>query len=148
MNINRFNVRVYGLILNDEGQLLLSHEQMGAHRFVKFPGGGLEFGEGTIACLRREVYEECSQEIGNVEHFYTTDFLQVSAFRKTDQLLSIYYKTRFVNEGLRAEALTPSIIEKGKLQRFQWHRITDLHDANLTFPVDKVVLELLKKEWL
>ena len=57
----------------------------------KFPGGGLEYGEGLIDGLSREFEEEMGQKIYNVKHYYTTDFFQRSSFKYTDQLLSIYY---------------------------------------------------------
>ena len=61
---------------------------------VEFPGGGLEFGEGTIDCLKREFREEFNLEIEVGELFYLTDFFQVSAFSENDQVISIYYLIR------------------------------------------------------
>jgi len=43
---------------------------------TKFPGGGLQFGEGTIDCIKREFREELGCEIGVLKHFYTTDYFQ------------------------------------------------------------------------
>ena len=42
-----FNVRVYGLLINDQNQILISDEQEYGMQFSKFPGGGLEYGEGS-----------------------------------------------------------------------------------------------------
>jgi len=44
----RFNVRVYGLLINDRNEILISDEQEYGMQFSKFPGGGLEYGEGLI----------------------------------------------------------------------------------------------------
>ncbi|RZK13557.1 MAG: NUDIX hydrolase, partial [Flavobacterium sp.] len=49
-----FNVRVYGVLINHDNQVLISDEQSGGRTFSKFPGGGLELGEGLIDALKRE----------------------------------------------------------------------------------------------
>lgn len=88
--IVRFNIRVYGILVNSAGQLLVSDEIIRGHPVTKFPGGGLEFGEGTRDCLKREFFEECGIEVKVGDHFYTTDFFLPSAFDRS-QVISIYY---------------------------------------------------------
>jgi hypothetical protein len=39
--MKQFNIRVYGLLINDEQQNLLSDEYRSGFAFTKFPGGGL-----------------------------------------------------------------------------------------------------------
>jgi len=85
-----FNVRVYGLLINPEKEILISDEQEYGIRFTKFPGGGLESGEGLVDGLKREFKEECDLEIEIVKHFYTTDFYVKSAFNDS-QVISVYY---------------------------------------------------------
>ena len=58
-----FNVRVYGLLINEFDQVLLSDEEESGFRFSKFPGGGLEYGEGLIDGLKREFMEELGIEV-------------------------------------------------------------------------------------
>ena len=58
--INSFNIRVYGLIL-ESGSILLSKELIMGEEVFKFPGGGLEYGEGLIDGLNREFEEEMGQ---------------------------------------------------------------------------------------
>ncbi len=69
-----FNVRVYGLLIDSQSRVLISDEEEYGIRFSKFPGGGLEHGEGLIDGLKREFMEECDAAIDVLEHFYTTDF--------------------------------------------------------------------------
>ena len=46
-DLTRFNVRVYGLLINEHQQLLVSDEAFkNGMLATKFPGGGLELGEG------------------------------------------------------------------------------------------------------
>ena len=53
-----FNVRVYGVLLDEEKRLLVSDEFIRGQYITKLPGGGLEIGEGTRDCLQREFKEE------------------------------------------------------------------------------------------
>ena len=85
-----FNVRVYGILI-DGNRLLVSDEKHRDISFTKLPGGGLQFGEGTVDCLKREFLEETSLEVEIISHFYTVDFFQPSAFNPQQQVISIYY---------------------------------------------------------
>ena len=138
-----FNVRVYGLLINSNNELLLSDERRGGFSFTKFPGGGLEFGEGVVDALIREFSEELAIDVSVGDLFYVNDFFQVSAFNANHQLLSFYY---FVNynkcEEIGQETYQFPLIEDGEKQR--WVAISDLTDIDFTFPIDKVVIEKLK----
>ena len=136
--IKSFNLRVYALII-DEDSILVSRELIMGKYLYKFPGGGLEFGEGLIEGLQRESMEEMNQNLKNIEHFYTTDFFQQSQFDSKDQLIAIYYKAK----------LTSKINNKLKVPIkdfpvFEWKKIIDLSDKDLHFPTDKFVFNLLK----
>jgi len=88
--MKRFNIRVYGIWINDKQEILVSDERIGDFKFTKFPGGGLEFGEGIKDCLIREWKEELNIDIEVGNHIYTTDYFQLSAFDQTSQIISIY----------------------------------------------------------
>ena len=64
----RFNIRVYGVLINDQKQVLVADELIRGKNYTKFPGGGLEFGEGTRDCLRREFLEEMNLKVEVKEH--------------------------------------------------------------------------------
>ncbi|MFA6260771.1 MAG: NUDIX domain-containing protein [Bacteroidia bacterium] len=143
--LNRFNVRVYG-ILEWEDQVLLIHEKIGDFHFTKFPGGGLELGEGLAECLIREFMEEAALPVAVDQHLYTTDFFQQSMFRPTDQLISVYYKvTALADPGLiRLDEFEIENDGKKEQLRFFWVRKEALNPALVTFPIDKKVVELLR----
>ena len=87
----RFNIRVYGILRDSNNRVLVSDEFIRGDYFTKFPGGGLEFGEGTRDCLAREFMEETGLTVTIGDHIYTTDHFQLSAFNKEHQIFSIYY---------------------------------------------------------
>ncbi|HEY9194789.1 MAG TPA: NUDIX hydrolase [Mucilaginibacter sp.] len=142
-----FNVRVYGLLLNENDELLISDEQEYGMRFTKFPGGGLELGESLIDGLKREFIEECNLEIEVVGHFYTTDFLVKSAFNNS-QVISVYYLVRNISPvNLTIKNIPFDFDGEGEvLQAFRWVPITSLSIADFEFPTDKRVVELLLNE--
>lgn len=146
-----FNIRVYGILLDSNQRLLVSDEFIRGAYITKLPGGGLEFGEGTRDCLKREFKEETGLEVLIGEHFYTTDFFQVSAFNQRDQIVSIYYRVH-TNEPIQLETktkpfdLSPEQTSNpnGESEVFRWIPWQDLHPDCVTLPIDKVVIKLLK----
>ena len=141
-----FNVRVYALIVNQQEQVLLSDEYQLDTKMTKFPGGGLHFGEGTIDCLKREAVEEFGQEIEVLEHFYTLDYYQPSMFYTQCQLLSIYYKARFVGPlqfKISDRPFDFPEMKNGNIS-FRWKPLSDITPDDMTLPVDKVVAGKLR----
>lgn len=137
--MKQFNIRVYGLLLNENNEVLLSDETRNGFSFTKFPGGGLEWGEGIHDCLKREFKEELGISIRVGELFYLTDFFQESAFNQNDQLISVYYIVSTEQE-LNREFLS----EHG--EQWRWHVITDLSEKDVTFPIDKLVATMLAQK--
>lgn len=152
MNIpGNFIIRVYGIIVNERLEVLLSDEFQLGMKMTKFPGGGLEFGEGTIDGLKREFKEECNgQEIKNINHFYTTDFFQKALFYENKQLLSIYYMAELTDPIKFQISKKPFDFQENKNgnQSFRWIKINNLNEAEITFPIDKFVAGKLKQLFL
>jgi ADP-ribose pyrophosphatase YjhB (NUDIX family) len=141
-----FNIRAYAIIINNKKEVLLSDEHRFGKSFTKFPGGGLEFGEGIKDCLFREIKEELNLEIKSYQHFYTTEFFQLSAFHQNQQIISIYYKVELF-EYAKIETENKPFNFKNGLQEdaqiFRWKALNYLSSEDLTFPIDKHVVELL-----
>ncbi len=137
-HINSFNIRVYGLIL-ESGLILLSKELIMGEEVIKFPGGGLEHGEGLIEGLNREFKEEMGQRIYNVKHYYTTDFFQRSSFKFTDQLISIYYTGK-----LKHKVVNKINIPKKEQPVFIWEKLERLNEVKFKFPIDQLIIKKLK----
>lgn len=145
----KFNIRVYGLLINNSNQILLSDEEEYGFRFSKFPGGGLEYGESLIDALKREFVEECNLEVEVLEHFYTTDFFIKSVFNDS-QVISVYYTVKPLSElKLNFKELIFDFDTEGDLlQAFRWKNLDELSIDDVTFPTDQRVIELLKGKWL
>ncbi len=146
-----FVIRVYGIIVNENQEVLLSDEFQLGMKMTKFPGGGLEFGEGTIDGLKREFKEECNgQELINIKHFYTTDFFQKALFYDNKQLISIYYMAELVKpiSFLISEIPFDFQVFKNGNQSFRWVKIKNLNEDEITFPIDKFVAGKIKQHFL
>jgi ADP-ribose pyrophosphatase YjhB (NUDIX family) len=140
-----FNVRVYGLLINRQHQVLISDERHQGKNFSKFPGGGLELGEGLKEALQREFMEECNAEVEVVNHFYTTDFFEKSVFNDS-QIISIYYLVKEVKPLTVSVKSTAFDFDEGADQSFRWVDLADLRPDMVTFKTDQTVVALLIKE--
>ena len=144
MTCRQFNIRVYGLLFNDKQEVLLTDEYRSGKAMTKFPGGGLEEGEGMVDCLKREFMEELDIRLTHWEHLYTTDFYQKSYFDGS-QIISVYYKVQSDQVGeidISDKPMDFSI----KNQIFRWSRIEAIAESDLTFPIDKYLLALLQDQ--
>ena len=151
MAINRFTIRVYGILLDEEKRILVSDEFIRGDYFTKFPGGGLEIGEGTRDCLKREFKEETGLDVTVGDHIYTTDYFQPSAFNANDQIISIYY---FVQaERLNTLQVKTKVFDfelhqvadpQGQSEVLRWIEWNDLTEASVSLPIDKIVVRMLK----
>ena len=142
-----FNVRVYGILICNK-QVLLADEYFHKTYITKFPGGGLQFGEGTMDCIKREFKEELNSEIEIIRHFYTTDFFQPSAFDSTKQIISIYYLVKPVSEiNFKTSEKRFDFSElKDEIQSFRWIALENLSEEEMTFPIDKKAAKILLSE--
>ena len=148
-----FNVRVYGILII-KNQILVSDEYIRGKFYTKFPGGGLEHGEGTRDCLKREFKEELNLDVEIGDHIYTTDFFQMSAFNPSHQIISIYYFAKSV-ESIKVplhsqpfdfdEAQMKIYHETGETETFRFIDWPDFSEESVTLPIDKVVARMIKK---
>ena len=137
MPITNYNLRVYGLLIR-ENKVLITHEHRAGMLMTKFPGGGLEKGEGLAEGLIREFKEELSLEIEVAEIFYVNEFLQVSAFNPSDQLISFYFVVHTQHPHLISIDNEKDKLNPGQ-QIFEWVSFEKLKDHRFTFPVDAIV---------
>jgi len=132
-----FNIRIYGLLIH-ENKILIIREPFAGTIIDKFPGGGLEYGEGTIDCLKREFLEELNMEIAVENHFYTQDFFLQSRFDENEQILMIYYR-------VKAKDISQLKVIDADIQELIWKDMNMLFQEDVTLPTDKLVVEMLLK---
>ncbi len=151
--MNRFNLRVYGILINDQKQVLVSDEYIRGNYYTKFPGGGLEFGEGTRDCLKREFMEELELLVETGNHIYTTDFFQMSAFHTDHQIISIYYFAHALEPIKTPLRSTPFDFDEqqmniyrqtGETETFRFIDWNEFSSAVVSLPIDKIVADLVK----
>jgi 8-oxo-dGTP diphosphatase len=153
--MSQFNIRVYGILINERKQVLVCDEYIRGEYYTKFPGGGLEFGEGTRDCLKREFMEEMKLNVEIGDHIYTTDYFQLSAFNPGHQIISIYYYASPLEEISAPLRLKPydfdadqlSIYEQKK--EIETFRLIDWEDFSgevVTLPIDKIVAGIVREK--
>ena len=152
--ISMFNIRVYGILINEKRQVLVSDEFIRGVYITKFPGGGLELGEGTKDCLQREFMEEMNLKVKVTNHIYTTDFYQQSAFNPAHQIISIYYFAEAL-EGITAPLRSKPFDfdarelkmyeETGETETFRFIDWEDFSEGSVSLPIDKIVSGLIKQ---
>jgi 8-oxo-dGTP pyrophosphatase MutT (NUDIX family) len=147
------SVRVYGILINEHKQVLVSDEFIRGGLYTKFPGGGLEVGEGTRDCLKREFLEEANLPVEVGDHIYTTDFYQQSAFNNAHQILSIYYFVKALAPITVPLRTKPFDFDEEQLKQYELNkeietfRFVDWENfgaAAVTLPIDKIVADLVK----
>ncbi|MBL0334130.1 MAG: NUDIX domain-containing protein [Chitinophagaceae bacterium] len=149
----KFNIRVYGLLVNEYRQVLVSDELIRGAYITKFPGGGLELGEGTRDCLEREFMEEMNLKVKTGAHLYTTDYYQVSAFNPAHQIISIYYIVQPlepIGVPLRDkpfdfdERELNMYAQTGEIETFRFIDWEDFSPECMTLPIDKIAAGLIQ----
>ena len=145
-------MRVYGILINEQKQVLVSDEYIRGMYITKFCGGGLEQGEGTRDCLKREFMEEMNLPVEVTEHIYTTDFYQSSAFRQGDQIISIYYFLNPLQAIFTPLRTKPFQFDEREMKMYEatgeteTFRFIDAKDFNadcMTLPIDKIVASMI-----
>lgn len=152
--MKKFTIRVYGILQDPQLGVLVSDEWIRGERFTKFPGGGLEFGEGTRDCLAREFVEEMNLRVSVNEHIYTTDYFQLSAFNPAHQIISIYYAVKPLEEINVTLKKKPFDFDEQEVARYKETEQTEtfrfIHwnefgPEMLSLPIDKIVAAQLTK---
>ncbi|KAF2327929.1 NUDIX domain-containing protein [Flavobacterium ginsenosidimutans] len=124
-----FNVRAYAICENDN-KILALYEYHKDKIYCKFPGGGVEFGEGILDCLHREFQEELNAKIKIVDHLYTQEHFVESIIDDGRQILLVYYIVKISN-------LEEMAISTPDIQRFEW---IDVNENPFVLPIDKIAL--------
>jgi 8-oxo-dGTP diphosphatase len=149
-----FTLRVYGLLLNEQKEVLVSDEYIRGRYYTKFCGGGMELGEGTLDCLIREFKEEMDLKVEVLRHIYTTDIYQQSAFNAAHQIVSIYYEVKAqesIKVPLRSkpfefdEAQLKIYEKTQQIETFRFIPWEQFNEECVSLPLDKIAVRRWKE---
>ena len=155
MTTTRFNIRVYLILFNEtKTHILLSDEIINGKYITKFPGGGLEYGEGILECLHREAKEELGQEVEVIEQYYTTERFQISMVSPEDQIICVYYQCFLAKDSAGNRNPKFRVTDKKfdfvtfreREESFRWQAINSLTADEFALPLDQELARKLSQD--
>lgn len=145
-----YNLRVYGLLI-EEGKVLITDELRSGAPMTKFPGGGVEAGEGLEEALIREWQEETYTKIRVGKLLYINPFYHKSGFFVSLPLLSVYYQVHLEEPlacPINTQKYFPPKDTPGDWQQFRWVSLEQLQPDEFTFVVDKAFVENIVNQYI
>ena len=153
----RLNVRVYMMVTRQDPstgkpQVLVSYERLPMGGIMKFPGGGLEWGEGTTACLRREALEELGQPVEVERLVHVSQRAHISSFDPNQQVIAVHYAARLEGEvGFEDDGVLEDVFGKRvpmMHQRLGWRNVHSLETRDFQFASDREAWEAWRSQAL
>lgn len=135
--------RVYGFLINNSKQVLVSAERFNGIPLIKFPGGGVEWGEGLQEALIREFKEELKISIGVKENIYFNDFPVESAIDKRYQVQAFFYHVEPLEPMRFSTVLSLKPPEKNT-ENFIWVDLKNLSEELFTYEIEKEAVKALR----
>tara|TARA_B100001094_G_scaffold83894_1_gene80207 strand:- start:1198 stop:1650 length:453 start_codon:yes stop_codon:yes gene_type:complete len=135
--------RVYGFLINNSKQVLVSAERFNGIPLIKFPGGGVEWGEGLQEALIREFKEELKISIGVKENIYFNDFPVESAIDKRYQVQAFFYHVEPLEPMRFSTVLSLKPPEKNT-ENFIWVDLKNLNEELFTYEIEKEAVKALR----
>lgn len=147
VRVDRFTIRVYGIWINEKEEVLVSDERVAGRRITKFPGGGLEPGEGPAECVKREWQEELHVAIRIHSQFYFTDDFVASFLNDGRQVISLYYRVDVLEPPTVSIKKKAFDFEKDRegAQAFRFIPLGQISRDDFSLPIDRKVGEMLEK---
>lgn len=134
--MSKRTVRVYGFLEDAQGRVLVSAERFRGKPLVKYPGGGVEWGEGIREALVREFQEELQLDIEVGELVFFNEFPVISAFDPDYQVFSFFYRVTAVGPMAFATHSTVAVPDVDG-ERAVWVSKAELAHVPFTYPIEQ-----------
>ena len=134
--MSKRTVRVYGFLEDAQGRVLVSAERFRGIPLVKYPGGGVEWGEGIHEALVREFQEELQLDVAVGELVFFNEFSVVSAFDPEVQVFSFFYRVTAVGPMSFATHSAVAVPDE-EGERAVWVSKAELAHIPFTYPIEQ-----------
>ncbi len=130
-------LRVYGFLEDASGSLLIAFERFQGMPLIKFPGGGIEWGESHQQALCREFKEELGLDIQVGACLFFNDFAVQSAIDPEVQVQSFFYEVLPVGAWPKLETSEIREVPDAEGERFVWVPATEMKGIPFTFEIEQ-----------
>ena len=134
--MSKRTVRVYGFLEDAQGRVLVSAERFRGKPLVKYPGGGVEWGEGIREALVREFQEELHLDIEVGELVFFNEFPVISACDPEVQVFSFFYRVSALGPLSFATHSRVEVPDKDG-ERAVWVSKAELANVPFSFPIEQ-----------
>lgn len=136
----KLSIRVYAIFQTEDGKVPVLREKYHDLELVKFPGGGMVWGEGVIDTLKRELYEELGMRDFSYELFFIYEKPIISIFNPEVSVVTIYYLVTS-KENLSIGKQTPVKKDNSALLEILYLPLEESSCNQLTFENDRLALK-------
>jgi ADP-ribose pyrophosphatase YjhB (NUDIX family) len=134
--MSKRTVRVYGFLEDAQGRVLVSAERFRGKPLIKYPGGGVEWGEGIREALVREFQEELQLDIAVGELVFFNEFPVISAFDPDYQVFSFFYRVSAVGPIAFVTHSAVAVPDEDG-ERAVWVSKAELANVPFTYPIEQ-----------
>jgi phosphoglycolate phosphatase-like HAD superfamily hydrolase/ADP-ribose pyrophosphatase YjhB (NUDIX family) len=131
---------VGALILNAREELLLIRTHKWSHRWG-IPGGKIKRGETCEAALIREITEETSLRLRDIQFVMVQDCIEPPEFQRSAHFLLMNYLARTADEN-------PQVVLNEEAQAYQWLPLAQALKLDLNIPTRILIDECLRRGML
>lgn len=136
--MKKFHLISRAIILNDD-YVLLAHQKGMNNTFL--PGGHIEIGEGAIAALKREIYEELGLDAD------VNEYLGALEADWEDREIQHYEINHIFRTNIKDIDINTPLISNEDHLEFLWSSIGDLEKNNLLpHPLIKLISRLVARD--
>ena len=130
-------VTVGGLIYNAAGQVLMVRTHKWSNLWG-IPGGKIKWGEPAVEALRREIEEETSLAVTDIEFVLVQDCIHSKEFYRDAHFVLLNYTCRCAGE--------PAVKLNDEAREFRWVTAAQALELPLNQPTRKLLLAVAERK--